>query len=142
MNPRELFESKLEAETGARLRVLQNAPAPNLARGRARVMAAAQDHFGASHVSRRFSFAFALAVGTAVILMMAVMSNAFGALPVATVAMTRTNTTNATALLNGDPLTPTRDDAVTLRAPLTPVPNIVPEPPRAPSFSATQTLGQ
>ena len=127
---------------GAQLRRLRAAPAPNLQRGRARVMAAAQEHFAVQNVSRRFSFAFALAVGTAVILMMVVMSNAFGALPVTTVAMTRTNTSNASAVLTQDALTPTRNDVVTQRAPLTPVPFIVPEPPRAPSFSATQTLGQ
>lgn len=142
MNPRELSETNLETEMGARLSALQTAPVPNLQRGRARVMAAAQEHFAVSRVSQRFAFAFALAVGTAVILMMVVMSNAFGALPVATVAMTRTNTSNAPIVLTEDALTPSRNEDITAGSARTPVPNIVPEPPRAPSFSATQALGQ
>src|SRR4051794_6317229 len=99
MNPRELPDPNSDAAWRNRLRTLQNAPTPNLQRGRARVLAAAQQRFAPSHVPQRVSFAFALAVGVAVILMMAVMSNAFGALPVATVSMTRTDTSDAPEVL-------------------------------------------
>lgn len=140
MNPRERLESNSNGEWLHRLRTLQTAPTPNLQRGRARVLAAAQQRLSASHVPHRLSFAFALAVGVAVIVMMAVMSNTFGTLPVATVAMTRTNTSDAPIALPSGGLTPAHNDTFTLRPPLTPVPNAAPEPPRSPSFPPAQTL--
>lgn len=103
-------------------------------------MAAAQQRLAASHVPHRLSFAFALAVGVAVIVMMAVMSNTFGTVPVGTVAMTRTNTSDAPIALPSGGLTPAHNDTLTLIAPRTPVPNAVPEPPRSPSFAPAQTL--
>lgn len=133
MNPRESSENYLDAELRARLRVLASAPTPNLRRGRERVLAAAQERLV---MPRRFSLALALGIGAAVILMMAAMSNAFGALPVATVALTRTNTSSATLVLPASAFTPAVNEHTTASAPRTPIPGIVPEPHRV----ATQTI--
>lgn len=140
MNPRELPDPNAEAAWRHRLRTLQNAPSPNLQRGRARVLAAAQERFTAPNVPRRLSFAFALAVGVAVVVMMTAMSNTFGALPVTTVALTRTNTSNAAVVLPASGLTPAHNDSLDFIAPRTPIPDAAPEPPRSPSFPARQTL--
>lgn len=130
-------ENDLDAEWRARFSILQNAPAPNLERGRARVLALAQKN-RAANIPARVSFAFALGVGIAVILMMVVMSSVMGALPTTSVAMTRTEISPNVAPANV--LTRSPFELNSKNARQTPVPNAVPEPPRSPAVLSTQTL--
>ena len=135
---------RIESEWRQRLASLQNVPQPNLARGRAHVLALAQSRMSAAPVPPRATFALALCVGLSVMLVMVVMSTAIGALPIASVALTRTDSiqsrTSAPIVIPANAVSPKFNDTVTLRAPHTPAPNVVPEPPRSPSLSSTQTL--
>ncbi len=142
MNLRNLRENNPDARWRARLSTLRNAPAPNLERGRARIVALAQKK-RAPKIPTQVSFAFALGVGLVVILVMVVMSSAVGALPIASVAMTRTDVLHAQVVspnaLPANALTRAAQNLNTARVQKTPLPNIVPEPPRSPSSFSTQT---
>ena len=143
MNLRNFREHNPDAQWRARLSILRNAPAPNLERGRAHIVALAQKK-RAPKIPTQVSFAFALGVGLAVILVMVAMTSAMGALPMASVAMTRTDVLHAHVVspnaLPANALTRAPQHSNTARVQKTPLPNIVPEPPRSPSSFSTQTF--
>ncbi len=142
MNPLKSPEAKTEAEWRARLGALGDAPTPDLQRGRARVLAAAYKRFPASPSPRRVTFALALGISVAVILVMVVMSSAMGAFDVSGWAMTRTEIaqTLSPAVVPANALTRAPNTQITLIPAGTPMPNLIPEPPRSPAFNYTQTL--
>lgn len=143
MNPRERHDQHLEAELRARLRVLQNAPAPNLERGRARVLARAQNHFSTRVAPRGISLALAFGVSVAVLLVMVVLSSTLIATPVVTVALTRTDTNQARTLAPvvapANALTRAPNYSQSARVASTPIPNAAPEP-RLPMLESTLTV--
>lgn len=124
------------------LRVLQNAPAPDLTRGRARVLAQVERR--RAHVARlpgRATFATSLGVGFAVMLLM--LAFTMISFPqVTTAAITRTDTlqgqTFSPAALPGSALTPDLHQTAYTSAVQTPAPDVVPEPPRAPLLTNTR----
>jgi hypothetical protein len=144
MKQREQPEMSPEVELRARLSILKVVPEPNLQRGRARVLAAAQRRVAETPASHRVTFALAMGVGLAVVLLMVVMSSAVGALSITTVALTRTDTVQARTVsplvVPANSLSPKSHESVTHSAARTPVPGVVPEPPRSPSLPSTQTL--
>lgn len=142
MTPNELPEPNVDAEWRERFKILQNVPVPELRRGRVRLLAEAQKRAIVPSMPRRLTYALALGVGLAVILLIVVMGSAMGALHLTEVALTRTDTaqTLAPAVVPANAITPAPDDRITLIAPRTPLPNIVPEPPRSPALVSTQTL--
>jgi hypothetical protein len=125
------------------LRVLQHAPPPDLTRGRARVLAEMDKRRArVSQMPRRVTFAMSLGAGLAVMLVMTLFVLAFAPGNVATVAMTRTDTlraeTFAPAAQPGSAQTPLWNADAPRWIAGTPAPNIVPEPPHAPSLTNTR----
>lgn len=134
-----------ESEWQKRLRVLRYAPTADLTRGRARVLAEMEKRRATvAQVPRRTMYAMSVGVGLAVMLVMGAIGWTANVLPVTTVALTRTDTLSAEtfypAALPGSALTPVLNARAPARVAQTPAPNIVPEPPRAPSFTHTRAL--
>lgn len=145
MNPSEPRETPTEPQVEARLRRLQYAPSPNLARGRARLLARVerQAHPLAA-MSRRLTFALALGVSVALILVLFVMAGATSEPRVATVALTRTDAfqrqTLAPIAVPGNLAPSVVNGSATNHPSSTPLPGIVPEPPHAPSLTLPRPL--
>lgn len=139
MNLRERSETRIETEWRRRLTALQATPAPNLARGRERVLVAAQKH-AAARMPGRSGLALACSVGLAAVLMMTVLSSVMSAAPVTTVAFTRTDTAEAHTAMPANELPVIVNESFHDRVQSTPAPNAVPEPPRSPSFTLTKTV--
>lgn len=132
-----------EAEWRARFAVLQTAPSPNLARGRARVLAQTQPRsIPVMTVPRRLTLALALGIAVAVIVIMAAMSSAMGTWDVTAVALTRTELaqTLSPVVMPANALTRSPGNEITLMPARTPVPNLVPEPPRSPVLVSTRSV--
>lgn len=141
MNEQKLRDALSDEQLGAHLKLLRNSPAPDLARGRARVLAAAsKQRQAATDLPRYNSFALALGVTVAVCLTI-VMNSALGASNVMSVAMTRTQTvspeTSSPIEIPANAFTPSHESAG-LNHVLTPTPGLIPEPP-SPTFSLTGT---
>src|SRR6188768_3140961 len=85
-------ETHQEQQWRSRLRSLRQHPAPDLARGRARVLAAAQRRLNRQTPPRKVPLALAFGSGLGVIVVMILMSATMGALQISRVAMTRTET--------------------------------------------------
>lgn len=142
MNLHDSRNLKTDAEWRTRLAVLRNAPSPNLKRGRARVLAAAQRRLPATTLPQRVAFAFALGISVAVIAVMVVMGSAMGAWDGTSVAMTRTQIAQTVSpeVVPANALPRPQDARMDLTPLGTPVPNLVPEPPRSPVLISTATL--
>jgi hypothetical protein len=134
-----------EREWRERLRVLRASPAPDLARGRARVLAKAtpvRREF--LRAPRRASLALAVGVSLAVFMLLAVVNSSFGRIDATAVAMTRTDTVRVHP--SGPEAAPVaaataiRADPYDGSAAGTPLPGIVPEPPRSPVNGATRPI--
>ena len=144
MNPSQLPETE-QTRLEKQLRVLHYAPAPDLARGRARVLAEMQKR-GArvTHLPRRVMVTFSMGTAFAVMLLMVVVAWTVQPANSTAVAMTRTDTTQAETFaplaLPGNALTPSLHADVRPQVAQTPAPNIVPEPPRSTNTRATLEL--
>jgi hypothetical protein len=127
------------------MRVLQETPAPDLARGRARVLARARRaqrvHFP---TPRRASFLLAIGVSLTVFMFLAVVNSALGRVEETTVALTRTDTlqiyTAAPVIAPGVAATGIIREPTILSSAETPLPGIVPEPPRSAVSRPTPVL--
>ena len=141
MNLRDSRDLKSDAEWRTRLAVLRNAPAPNLQNGRARVLAAAQRRLPVSTLPQRVAFAFALGISVAVVVLLGVMSSTMGAWDGTSIAMTRTQIAQTVSpeVVPANDLPRSQDNQITLIPVGTPVPNLVPEPPRSPVLISTAT---
>lgn len=150
MSPHESHKVKTEAEWRAQLATLASAPTPDLKRGRARVMAEAYKRLPAeaykrlpaAPTPRRATFALALGISVAVILVMVIMSSAMGAFNPTDLAMTRTEIaqTLSPVVVPANALTRAPNNRITLIPEGTPIPNLVPEPPHSPVSNHTETL--
>jgi hypothetical protein len=125
------------------LRVLHYAPPPDLTRGRARLLAEMDKRRArVSQMPRRVTFAMSLGAGLAVILVMTLFALLLAPANVTAVAMTRTDTLRAEtfspAAQPGSALTPVWNADASGWSARTPAPNIVPEPPHAPSLTHTR----
>lgn len=124
------------------LRVLRNAPAPDLTRGRARVLAQVERRrLHVAQLPHRATYATSLGVGFAVMLLLLALT-VVSFPQVTTAAVTRTDTlqgqTFSPAALPGSALTLELHQSAYTSAAQTPAPNVVPEPPRAPLLTNTR----
>lgn len=136
-------ENYQEQQWRSRLRLLRQHPAPDLARGRARVLAAAQRRLTRNKPPRQVPLALAFGSGLGVILVMIFMSSTMGALQITRVAMTRTETNAIVESATNIPfgahaLSPEASEAFNRAG--TPVPGAVPEPPRSPVVASTSVI--
>jgi hypothetical protein len=143
MNQPESRESEYKALAG-RLRRLQNAPAPELARGRIRLarQASGGGCRSASERSRQISIALALAVSLSVAFGLLLLPGLFDAAKNATASATRVDTnvaqTNASESAPANGLLPLWNSGALTAVPRTPAPGLIPEPPRSPIVTWTR----
>ena len=127
------------------LRVLQDAPAPDLARGRARVLAEMEKRRArASQMPRRVMVTLSMGTAFAVMLLMVMAALMTQPAQATAVSLTRTDTAQAETFAPlaqpGNALTPSLQSNAPLYIAQTPAPNIVPEPPRSTNTRATLEL--
>lgn len=144
MNQPQLSEAE-QARLEKQLRVLHYAPAPDLARGRARVLAEMEKRRArVTQIPRRVMVTFSMGTAFAVMLLMVMAAWSVRPAGATAVTFTRTDTTHAETFapmaLPGNALKPSLHADVSPRVSQTPAPNIVPEPPRSTNTRATLEL--